>query len=297
MRWRVRDDGAVSDEVAVQAAPALPPGRLVELPGRGTVFVRDSGGPPEQPVLLLFHGWLATADLNWGFSYRALTEHFRVVAFDQRGHGQGLKGRGRFDIGTCAQDGVAVLDALDIDQAIAVGYSMGGPIALSLAHHHDDRVRGIVLCATAAAFLPSPLVRLGARPLGSLAAASGALPDGRLRHSARQRIIRRRATGPWSEWISSELEPSDPALLFGAGAALARFDAWSWLGSLDAPTSVIITTEDNLVRPETQRALARGITGARTFEVAADHLVCFESPDLFAPVLVDACRDVATRRS
>ena len=149
----------VSTHAPTAQVPVLPNGSSIELPGRGAVFVRDSGGAPGRPVLLLLHGWLATADLNWGFTYATLAEHFRVVAFDQRGHGRGLKGSGHFTIGTCAQDGVAVLDALGIEKAIPVGYSMGGPIALQLARRAPERVAGVVLCATAASFLPNPLAR------------------------------------------------------------------------------------------------------------------------------------------
>ncbi|MGH9101524.1 MAG: alpha/beta fold hydrolase, partial [Acidimicrobiales bacterium] len=66
-------------------APDLPPGRAVELPGRGRTFVREVGGPPGAPTLLLLHGWTVTADLNWHPSYAELGRHFRVVAVDHRG--------------------------------------------------------------------------------------------------------------------------------------------------------------------------------------------------------------------
>ena len=47
------------------SAPPLPPGRLVELPGRGTTFLREVVGPPHAPTLVLLHGWTSTADINW----------------------------------------------------------------------------------------------------------------------------------------------------------------------------------------------------------------------------------------
>ncbi len=275
----------------VQTPPLLP-GRELDLPGRGRLLIRDSGGPDDRPVVVLFHGWLATADLNWSFSAPTLTEHYRVIAFDQRGHGRGLRSHERFSFSGCADDAAAVLEALEIERAIAVGYSMGGPIALTMASQHPDRVAGLVLCATAAAFLPSPAARLGSRPLGTLASVTGALPGGRLRQSARRRLVQRRAAGPWRDWISAELEPSDPALLLGAGAALARFDAWPWLDQLAMPAAVVVTNDDALVRPDAQRALARGIPQAQRFEVDANHMVCFEAPEHFAPVLLDACRAV-----
>jgi 3-oxoadipate enol-lactonase len=47
-------------------------------------------GPVGAPTLILLHGWTATADLNFFMCYRALSEHFRVIAIDHRGHGRGF---------------------------------------------------------------------------------------------------------------------------------------------------------------------------------------------------------------
>jgi len=71
--------------------PPLPPGRVVNLPGRGEVFVRDSGGPPALPAVLLLHGWTASADLNFFPVYDRLAEAYRVIAPDARGYGRGMR--------------------------------------------------------------------------------------------------------------------------------------------------------------------------------------------------------------
>ena len=118
--------------------PWLPPGRWVELPGRGTTFVRDLPGPPGAPTVVLLHGLLATADLNWSGCYAALGEHFRVIALDHRGHGRGIRSHGRFRLEDCADDAVALADVLGLHTFIAVGYSMGGPIAQLLWHRHPS---------------------------------------------------------------------------------------------------------------------------------------------------------------
>src|SRR5689334_24903150 len=83
----MRDDGRVG--------PAVPLGRRVELAGRGTTFVREVAGPTGAPTLLLLHGYLASAGLNWFRAFDALGEDFRVVAPDARGHARGLRARRR----------------------------------------------------------------------------------------------------------------------------------------------------------------------------------------------------------
>ncbi|HLF41346.1 MAG TPA: alpha/beta fold hydrolase, partial [Acidimicrobiia bacterium] len=70
--------------------PVLPPGRVVDLPGRGEVFVRDSGETDLPPVLLL-HGWTVSADLNFFTVYAELAGHYRILALDHRGHGRGMR--------------------------------------------------------------------------------------------------------------------------------------------------------------------------------------------------------------
>jgi len=114
--------------------------RRVELPGRGGTFVREVPGPEGAPAVLLLHGLGATGRLNWGPCYGPLSEHFRVVGMDQRGHGGGIRTR-RFRLEDCADDVAVVTEALGVDTFVPVGYSMGGPIAQLTWRRHRDRGR------------------------------------------------------------------------------------------------------------------------------------------------------------
>src|SRR3954452_10889132 len=139
--------------------PPIPYGRRIELPRRGTTFIRELPGPPGAPTLLLLHGWVATAGLNWFHNFEPLSEHFRVIAPDLRGHGRGLRDRNVFRLAECADDCAATLVELDTGPVIAVGYSMGGPIAQLLWRRHRDLVDGLVLCATSSEFVPQPVAK------------------------------------------------------------------------------------------------------------------------------------------
>lgn len=271
--------------------PWTPPGQLLTLADGKELVVRDSGGTG--PVLVLLHGWMATADLNFGFAYAALSRKFRVIAFDQRGHGQGLRTSGRFTFARCADDVTGVLDALDIGRAIIVGYSMGGPIALNVANRHGERTAGLVLCATAGSFSRSPVTRVLASPLGAAAGLAGRLPDSPLRRAARRSFIERRATGPYAEWIATQLAASEPSAIAQAGAALMRFDAYPWCGALDTRAVSVVTVDDELVHPASQHRLVDTIGATAVFEVTGGHTTCFENPGLFTPVLTEACLAVA----
>src|SRR4051794_7877759 len=105
------------------AAPCdLAPGVPLELPGRGRTCVIDLPGPPNAPTLILVHALATTAALSWYPSMHALSKHYRVIAFDQRWHGRGIKSE-RFSLEDCADDVVAVADALGVEKFTVVGYS------------------------------------------------------------------------------------------------------------------------------------------------------------------------------
>jgi alpha-beta hydrolase superfamily lysophospholipase len=85
----------------------LPPARMVTVPGRGEFFLRDSAlaQPADGPAVLLLHGWVVSADLNWHGAYDALVDAgYRVLAIDHRGHGRGLRAPKRFRLTDCADD-------------------------------------------------------------------------------------------------------------------------------------------------------------------------------------------------
>lgn len=273
--------------------PWMPEGTTVELSRGRELFVRDSGG--SGPPVVLLHGWMATADLNYGFEYSTLAADFRVIAFDQRGHGRGLRSRSRFGFSRCAGDIVAVLDTLGIERAIAVGYSMGGPIALRFAQRHPQRAAGLVLCATAGAFTRSPLRRRLFWSLAPLVDVTRLIPDSALRRSASHRFISRRAGGPYRQWIADEIAPSDLTTIAQAGVALGRFDGSRWIDRITTPTASVVTVDDRLVPPTSQRRLADAIRAGSRHEVTGGHTTCFDHPETFTPVLVDAIGSVAER--
>ena len=266
--------------------------RYVELPGRGPTWVRDIPGPDAHaPAVLLLHGLGATARLNWGPSFRPLSEHFRVIALDHRGHGRGLRTR-RFRLEDCADDAVHAAEALGAGRLVAVGYSMGGPIAALAWRRHRERVMGLVLCATARHFVPRRLARAARIALPLAAGAARLLPGAaQRRHLAR--MLSRIEHPELRERVMEELAGHHPATIMQAARAVGVFSSHDWIGQVDVPAAVIVTTRDELVPPARQRKLAASIPGARLYEVDGDHDACLTDAGEFVPVLVEACRAVA----
>ncbi|MGH9127290.1 MAG: alpha/beta fold hydrolase [Acidimicrobiales bacterium] len=277
------------------SAPLLPEGRTVVLPGRGATYVREVEGPPGAPVLVLLHGWTASSALNWFPCFEPLGRHFRVLAPDLRGHGQGIRSR-QFRLEDCADDVACLAEQLGIRNVIAVGYSMGGPVAALTWYRHRSLVQGLVLCATAARFLEHrPRHRMASQSLVSLSVAASMSPVA-WRRQAMDRLVTNHLVGTrYSTWASEELGRNDPALILRAGASLGRYDARGWIRTVDVPTAVVVTGQDQVVPPSSQLWLAGAIPGAETFGVAGPHAVCVLGAARFVPVLVSACQSVARR--
>jgi hypothetical protein len=77
--------------------------------------------------------------------------------------------------------------------------------------------------------------------------------------------------------------------------ALVGYRADSWLGAIEVPAAVVMTTADHLVPPGRQLLLAHGIPGCSLFAVDGDHGVCSMRPDRFVPALLAALADVGSR--
>jgi 3-oxoadipate enol-lactonase len=95
---------------------------------------------------LVFSNSLATTVAMWDEQAAALKSKYRVLRYDQRGHGGTDAPAGRYAFDTLVGDAVALFDALGIRKAHFAGLSMGGATALGLAEQHPERVASIVIC-------------------------------------------------------------------------------------------------------------------------------------------------------
>jgi len=275
--------------------PGLPPGYIVRLEGRGETFVRHHEGPGDAPVLLLLHGWTASADLQWFTTYPALCERYSVIAIDHRGHGRGIRSEEEFTLEACADDAAAAVKLLVPGrQVIAVGYSMGGPITLHLWQRHRDLVAGVVLEATALEWQTSREDRIRWRFLVFL---ERVLRSGRL-HRWIARYLREEVhANPELEayvpWMLAEMRRTDPLAIVEAGRALRSFDARPFAPEMDVPAAMVVTTDDHAVRPRKQRTLAAAVR-ARVFEIHADHDATLAYAKPFANLTREAVDFVAS---
>lgn len=242
-----------------------------------------------RPVVLL-HGLGATAGLNWFGSFERLSRNHRVIAPDLLGHGR-TPCTDRFRLADAADRVANVLDELGVRRCVVTGYSMGGAVAQLLAHRRPDLVGGLVLAATSRDFRGRPGDRLRFAAATALALGTRVVPTPPLAMLAT--VVGGRVGERW--WAASEVSRTNIGAVLAAAEALGRFTSREWVGDLDVPATVLLTTRDRLVPPSRQAKLAAALTRAQLVPVEGDHLVPGKAPARFGAVLAAAVTDVARR--
>ncbi|MET8847542.1 alpha/beta hydrolase [Amycolatopsis sp. NPDC004625] len=274
--------------------PDLPAGRMLTLPGRGRVFVRDNlsgGSRPGLPVLLL-HGWTLSLDSNFFGLLPDLASRYPFAGFDQRGHGRTRLDARTFTIPDLAEDAVAVLDALGIGKAVVCGFSLGGPVGLQLAVTRPDRVAGLVLSAGALNYAQSRRDRVfwrtlaASRPLTRFGAGTSVAAR---YFGANRRVPDFESRWPW---LHRELARVPLSHHLATGRAVAGYDLRGRLAPLNGtPATVIVTEADAVCPPHRQRQLAAQLS-ATTVAVPFDHDFPVARPAEFGAAMLRAVDEI-----
>ena len=226
------------------------------------------------PTLLFVHS-LGT-DLRIWDAVSARLPGFRRVRVDLRGHGLSDAPAGDYALATLARDVLHVLDRVGVADAVFVGVSIGGQVAMQAALDAPERVAGLVLLDTAA--------RIGDR----------AGWDAR-RDEVRAHGLEASADAVVGRWFPSASRARDPLAPRGYRNLLLRTPVDGYLGACAAlrdadlrdrtvdvtqPALVLFGAEDQATPPAQVRGLADALRDARYVEIAgAGHLPCLDRPD------------------
>lgn len=280
-----------SDPAAMRAKYGAPPSRFVTLPGGPTVHYRDEG-PRSAPAIVLLHG--SNADLHtWQPWVDRLKDRYRVIRYDQRGHGLTGTAPGGYGTDAFATDIARFADALELERFVLAGNSMGGANAARFAMLHPERLTALVLIDAGGAPVEKrgsgnfafTLLRMPV--IGPIAGkmAQRSLVERSLRQSvANQEVVTQQAIDRY--WELARLPENRVATRERFALPWTRFSA-SDVERIQVPTLVMWGEEDSLISLDAGRWFADTLPNARFVSYSGiGHLPMEEAPDRSSSDLV-----------
>ena len=250
--------------------------------GDGCTIHYRFDGPEDAPVLLLSNS-LGTDMAMWEPQMGAFTQRFRVLRYDQRGHGLSDRPAGGYAMDRLGRDVLELLDALGLERVNFCGLSLGGMVGQWLGFRAGERIERLVLANTSA-FMGPPsawddriaLVRdKGLSPLVQASAERWFTPAF-LKAHPRQ-----------SACFQARLAATSKAGYAGCCAAIRDMDMRPVLPLIATPCLVIGGERDPATPREHSDALQQAIPGAALAMLPAAHLSNIEQPQAFADAVLD----------
>ena len=240
-------------------------------------------GPVDAPVLALPSSLGTTTEL-WDANVPAWSETIRVLRYDQRGHGGSEVPPGPYSIEGLGRDFVSLLDELGIERVSFCGLSLGGATAMWLAANAPERINCLVLGCTSARFGDPD----GWLERAAIVRAKGleAIADTVLERWFTPGLVRERPEVPPR---FRELLVTTPQEGYaGCCEALAGWDFRDELGQIEAPTLVIVGSEDTAAPADHGRLIAGRIPKARLAVLpGAAHLANVEQAVAFSSLVTE----------
>jgi 3-oxoadipate enol-lactonase len=236
-----------------------------------------------EPLLLIMG--LSLNSKSWFRTLPALSEHFKVIIFDNRGTGLSDKPNSPYSIEQMAEDAKCVMDAAGVDSAHVYGISMGGMIAQKLALMYPSRIRSLVLGCTTSGGVNH--IQPGADvSMLMLARASSVTTPEEMAWATAPILYSHAFLEEQRELVAEDIKkrieiPVLPyAYMLQLQACLAH-DTYNQIGQVKVPTLVIHGDEDKLVPYQNGVTLAEKIPNAEFLTIqGAGHIYVTEANDL-----------------
>jgi 3-oxoadipate enol-lactonase len=228
-------------------------------------------GPDNKPVLMLSNS-LGTDLHMWDPQVGVLTQHFRLVRYDRRGHGKSGVPKGPYNMEMLGRDVLAVLDALKIEKINWCGLSMGGMVGMWLGANAPQRINRLILSNTSAHFADKEIWngRIKTVREKGLASIVGGTMERWFTPDFRQREPKQIA------WLSEMFLATDPEGYIACGEAVRDMDHREIIKSITAPTLVIAGRHDPATTVEHGEFIRSRIPGASMTVLDAAHIANVE---------------------
>jgi 3-oxoadipate enol-lactonase len=239
---------------------------------------------PEGAPWIMFSNSLITDLTMWDDQAAELSKSFRVLRYDQRGHGGTQATDGPYSFDLLVADVIALMDALAIKRAHFVGLSMGGMTALFLAQRHRDRFDRIIACDCGPNSTPAGAQQWKERI--ELASTKGmdALAEATINRWFPPEFVASKA--PVLDKVRAMIKATPLKGFAGCAEALSNYDLRPGLTGIDRPTLLIVGTKDATLAGI--RQIKEAVPGAGLVELeGAGHISNVEQPAAFTRAIRD----------
>jgi 3-oxoadipate enol-lactonase len=242
----------------------------------GTALHYRFDGDATRPILMLSNALGSTLDI-WDLQMAAFTGHFRVLRYDNRGHGASDVPRGRCGMARIGRDAQELIEALKLAPVVFCGLSLGGMVGLWLGANAPHLVTRAVLANTSA--------HIGQPDIWNQRIA---LIEAEGMHAAAGAIIQRWLTADFIERhpaltakVLAMLAGIPPTGYTAVAAAVRDMDQRASLPAITMPVLVIAGALDPATPPAMAEAMADAMPNARLAMLNAAHLSSVELSDEF----------------
>ena len=228
---------------------------------------------------LVFSNSLATSTAMWDDQAEALKDSFRVLRYDQRGHGETDAPGGRYPFDTLLADAIGLLDALSIERAHFAGLSMGGATALGLAERHPERFDRIVVCDSPCQSTPQSSRQWEERIVIAQKEGMAALVEPTVTRWFPAETVAKNP--PHLDKVRAMIRATPVDGFIGCAAALAAHDYASAVATVTRPVLFLAGEKDGAT-PSAMRKLSETLRGSRYVELpGAGHISNMDRPAEF----------------
>jgi len=233
---------------------------------------------PEDAPWIVFSNSLATSMAMWDEQAAALKDSFRVLRYDQRGHGGTDAPAGRYAFDTLLADALALLDGLGIKKAHFAGLSMGGATALGLAERYPDRFDRIVVCDSPCQSTPQSAQQWEERIAVATEKGIEALVEPTVGRWFPPEILAKNP--PHLDKVRAMIRTTPVKGFIGCAAALADHDYASAVAAVKHPVLFLVGEKD--APAPAMRKLHEKLPGSRYTELpGAGHISNMDRPTEF----------------
>jgi len=240
---------------------------------------------PEGAPWVVFSNSLATDVSMWEPQVEALKSRFRILRYDQRGHGKTDAPAGRYTFNHLIGDALGLIDGLKIERPHWVGLSMGGATGLGIVERYPDRIDRLVVCDTGCASTPASAKQWEERI--AIIAKDGveALVEPTVRRWHPAQAVA--ANAPQIDKVRSMVRATPANGFMGCAAALADHDFRSAIATVTRPVLFLVGDQDG-VNPPAMRELHAALPGSKFVEIAgAGHISNLDQPAAFTRAISD----------